>query len=128
MSELARDKVTKISFAIEVFGKEQTMGDSLKFNIDAVELQTIENPEVVSGWKLPSADNFRIFNCLQLYSIDIKLQRITHCLLFPKDFYGKGYFSDFVPCQFRHLNITFIPLTVDQVYFMISFTSVLIRE
>jgi hypothetical protein len=28
MSELARDKVTKISFAIEVFGKEQTMGDS----------------------------------------------------------------------------------------------------
>ncbi|MGC1390898.1 MAG: glycoside hydrolase family 9 protein [Bacteroidales bacterium] len=51
MSELARDKITKISFAIEVFGKEQTMGDSLKFNIDAVELQTIENPEVVSGWK-----------------------------------------------------------------------------
>jgi hypothetical protein len=51
MSELARDKVTKISFAIEVFGKERTMGDSLKFDIDAVELQTIENPEVVSGWK-----------------------------------------------------------------------------
>jgi hypothetical protein len=23
----------------------------LKFDIDAVELQTIENPEVVSGWK-----------------------------------------------------------------------------
>jgi hypothetical protein len=51
MPELARDKVTKISFAIEVFGKERTMGDSLKFDIDAVELQTIENPEVVSGWK-----------------------------------------------------------------------------
>jgi hypothetical protein len=51
MSELARDKVTKISFAIEVFGKERTMGDSLKFDIDAVELQTVENPEVVSGWK-----------------------------------------------------------------------------
>ncbi len=49
--ELARDKVTRISFAIEVFGKEQTMGDSLKFDIDAVELQMIENPEVVSGWK-----------------------------------------------------------------------------
>ncbi|HPT20662.1 MAG TPA: glycoside hydrolase family 9 protein [Bacteroidales bacterium] len=51
MPELARDKVTKISFAIEVFGKERTMGDSLKFDVDAVTLQTVENPEVVSGWK-----------------------------------------------------------------------------
>ncbi len=51
ISELPRDKVTKISFAIEVFGRERTMGDSLKFDIDAVELQTIENPEVVSGWQ-----------------------------------------------------------------------------
>lgn len=50
MSELARDKVTKLSFAIEVFGKERTMGDSLKFDIDAVSLQTIEHPEVVTGW------------------------------------------------------------------------------
>jgi hypothetical protein len=55
MSELPRDKVTKLSFAIEVFGRERTMGDSLKFDIDAVELQTIENPEVVSGWK-PAED------------------------------------------------------------------------
>ncbi|HUX97307.1 MAG TPA: glycoside hydrolase family 9 protein [Bacteroidales bacterium] len=51
MTELARDKVTKLKFAIEVFGKERTMGDSLKFDIDAVELQVVENPEVVSGWK-----------------------------------------------------------------------------
>ncbi|HYJ65372.1 MAG TPA: cellulase N-terminal Ig-like domain-containing protein, partial [Parafilimonas sp.] len=50
MSELARDKVTKLSFAIEVFGKERTMGDSLKFDIDDVLLQKIENPEAVSGW------------------------------------------------------------------------------
>ena len=50
MSELARDKVTKISFAIEVFGKERTMGDSLKFDIDKVSLQTVEHPEVVTGW------------------------------------------------------------------------------
>jgi hypothetical protein len=51
MPELPRDKVTKISFAIEVFGKEQTMGDSLKFDIDDIELQKVENPEVVSGWQ-----------------------------------------------------------------------------
>jgi len=50
MSELARDKVTKLSFAIEVFGKERTMGDSLKFDIDAVALEKVENPELVSGW------------------------------------------------------------------------------
>jgi hypothetical protein len=43
-------KVTKLSFAIEIFGKERTMGDSLKFDIDAVSLSKIENPEVVSGW------------------------------------------------------------------------------
>lgn len=60
MSELARDKVTKISFAIEVFGKERTMGDSLKFDIDDVELQVVENPEVVSGWK--PAENRIIFS------------------------------------------------------------------
>jgi hypothetical protein len=50
MTELPRDKVTKISFAIEVFGKERTMGDSLKFDIDAVSLEKVENPEVVTGW------------------------------------------------------------------------------
>lgn len=50
MTELPRDKVTKISFAIEVFGKERTMGDSLKFDIDAVSLQTVPDPEVVTGW------------------------------------------------------------------------------
>lgn len=44
MSGLARDKVTKISFAIEVFGKERTMGDSLRFDVDAVELQKRGEP------------------------------------------------------------------------------------
>ncbi len=60
MPELPRDKVTKLSFAMEIFGKERTMGDSLKFDIDAVSLQTIENPEVVSGW-VP-AENRIIFS------------------------------------------------------------------
>ncbi len=60
MPELARDKVTKLSFAIEVFGKERTMGDSLKFDIDDVTLQTIVNPEVASGWT--PAENRIIFS------------------------------------------------------------------
>ncbi len=55
MTELARDKVSKLSFAIEVFGKERTMGDSLKFDVDNVELQVVDKPEVVSGWK-PAED------------------------------------------------------------------------
>ncbi len=50
MSGLARDKVTRISFAIEVFGRERAMGDSLRFDVDAVELQKVENPETVKGW------------------------------------------------------------------------------
>jgi hypothetical protein len=51
MPELPRDKVTKLIFAIEIFGKEETMGEFFQYDIDAVELQTIENPEVVSGWQ-----------------------------------------------------------------------------
>lgn len=55
MPELPRDKVTRLSFAIEVFGKERTMGDSLIFDIDAVTLENIENPEVAIGWQ-PAPD------------------------------------------------------------------------
>ncbi|RHL12713.1 MULTISPECIES: glycoside hydrolase family 9 protein [Bacteroides] len=67
MSGLARDKVTKISFAIEVFGKERTMGDSLCFDVDAVELQKIENPETVKGW-MPARN--RIIFSTTGYSIE----------------------------------------------------------
>lgn len=60
MTELARDKVTALKFAIEVFGRERTMGDSLKFDVDDVKLQLIENPETVSGWT--PAENRIIFS------------------------------------------------------------------
>ncbi|MCE4565182.1 glycoside hydrolase family 9 protein [Maribellus sp. CM-23] len=74
MTELPRDKVTKLSFAIEVFGKERTMGDSLKFDIDAVALETVENPEVVSGWQ--PAPNRIIFSTTG-YRPDSKKKAIT---------------------------------------------------
>jgi len=51
MSELPRDKVTKLSLAIEVFGRELTMGDLLQFDVSDVVLQVVEEPEVVSGWR-----------------------------------------------------------------------------
>lgn len=60
LSSLARDKITKLSFAIETFGKELTMGDNLCFDIDGIELQTVENPEIARGW-IP-ADNRVIFS------------------------------------------------------------------
>ncbi len=75
MSELARDKVTKIAFAIEVFGKERTMGDSLKFDIDAVSLQTVEHPEVVRGW-MP-AEN-RIIYSTTGYGTESEKSAIVH--------------------------------------------------
>lgn len=75
MSELARDKVTKISFAIEVFGRDRTMGDSLKFDIDAVSLQTVEHPEVVSGW-MP-AEN-RIIYSTTGYGLESEKTAIVH--------------------------------------------------
>ena len=50
ISGLARDKITKLSFAIEVFGTESTMPENLCFDVDAVELQVVDNPETVRGW------------------------------------------------------------------------------
>ena len=60
MSELPRDKVTKISLAIEVFGKERTMGDVLQFDVSNLALQVVDKPEAVSGWK--PAENRIIFS------------------------------------------------------------------
>lgn len=60
ITELPRDKVTRIIFEIETFGKELSMGDKLQFDIDQVELQVVENPEVVSGWQ--PAENRIIFS------------------------------------------------------------------
>ena len=74
MSELARDKVTKLSFAIEVFGKERTMGDSLKFDIDAVALEEVEKPEVVSGW-IPASN--RIIHSTTGYGTESEKSAIT---------------------------------------------------
>jgi hypothetical protein len=67
ITELPRDKVTAIIFEIETFGKELTMGDMLQVDIDEVQLQVVENPEVVSGWK-PAKD--RIIYSTTGYGVD----------------------------------------------------------
>ncbi|MBS1491799.1 MAG: glycoside hydrolase family 9 protein [Bacteroidetes bacterium] len=75
MPELPRDKVSRLKFAIEIFGKERTMGDSLKFDIDKVSLQTVENPEVASGW-VP-AEN-RVIYSTTGYGIESEKTAIVH--------------------------------------------------
>ena len=75
ITELPRDKVTKIIFEIETFGKELTMGDFLQFDIDAVQLQVVENPEVVSGW-MP-AEN-RIIYSTTGYGVDSEKSAIVN--------------------------------------------------
>lgn len=52
---LERDKVSCLKFAIEIFGRELTMGDTLRFDVDNVLLETIADPEPVKGW-MPAAN------------------------------------------------------------------------
>lgn len=50
ITELPRDKVTKLIFGSTAFGRDRTTSEILQFDIDGIELQQIENPEIVSGW------------------------------------------------------------------------------
>lgn len=75
ITELPRDKVTSIIFEIETFGKELTMGDILLFDIDEIQLQVVENPEVVSGW-MPAKD--RIVYSTTGYGVDSEKSAIVN--------------------------------------------------
>lgn len=50
INELPRDRITQLSFEAVAFGKDLTMGDSLRFEIRGVELQRVASPEIESGW------------------------------------------------------------------------------
>ncbi len=110
ISGLARDRVTKISFAIEVFGKERTMGDSLCFDVDAVELQRVDNPETVKGWipardrivhsttgYTPSSHKSAIVNVEQhdgkFFLLDAKTDKVVYTGLVEKVKTGLGVFE-----------------------------------
>ena len=75
ISEFPRDMITRLSFAVETFGRELAMGESLQFDIDAIELQVIENPEVFSGW-MPAPN--RIVYSTTGYGIDSKKTAIVN--------------------------------------------------
>ncbi|MDR1370399.1 MAG: glycoside hydrolase family 9 protein [Dysgonamonadaceae bacterium] len=51
IDEFQRDNVKQISFSCSIKGKDRTTGDESVFYIDKIELQQIEDPEPVSGWK-----------------------------------------------------------------------------
>lgn len=55
MPALARDHVTCIKFSIELFGRELSMGETLRFDIDNLLIETVENPEPALGWQ-PAKD------------------------------------------------------------------------
>ena len=67
ISGLARDKITCIKFAIEMFGQELTMGPTMRFDVDDVRLEVVENPEVALGWQ-PAAD--RVIFCTTGYTTE----------------------------------------------------------
>ncbi len=75
ISGLSRDKITKLSFAIEVFGREQTMCDTLRFDVDDVRLEKIEGPEAVKGW-VP-ADERIIFSTSGYRTASVKKAIVT---------------------------------------------------
>jgi len=75
IAEMPRDHITTLSLAIEVFGKELAMGDFLQFDMDAIQLQTIENPEVASGWK-PAPD--RIVYSTTGYGLESEKSAVVH--------------------------------------------------
>lgn len=50
IDEYQRDKVMSISFSTALKGKDRTTGDSAVYYFDNLQLQTVKNPEQVSGW------------------------------------------------------------------------------
>lgn len=57
--ELPRDRITRISLVIEIFGRELTQGDSIIVDIDDIRLEKIEQPEVAKGWH-PGKDRITV--------------------------------------------------------------------
>lgn len=50
IDEYQRDKVMEITFSTALKGKDRTTGDSAVYYLDNLRLQTVRNPEKVSGW------------------------------------------------------------------------------
>lgn len=60
MPILPRDKVAGLRFAIDLFGQELSMPDTVVYYVDNIRLEKIEDPEPVLGWK--PADGRIIFS------------------------------------------------------------------
>ena len=73
--EFPRDQITRLSFVIQTFGRELTMGEFLQFDIDALELQVIEDPEIASGW-MPAPN--RIIYSTTGYGVESEKTAIVH--------------------------------------------------
>jgi hypothetical protein len=50
IGEVRRDEVAAIGFGCSIKGRDRTTGDQVVYYIDRIELQTVHEPETVSGW------------------------------------------------------------------------------
>ena len=48
--DLPRDRITEVIFYIFVCGKDTSTGDYIRYDLDCVELQRVEEPEKALGW------------------------------------------------------------------------------
>ncbi|MDR2802646.1 MAG: glycoside hydrolase family 9 protein [Prevotellaceae bacterium] len=51
VGEVRRDEVAAIGFSCSIKGKDRTSGEQSVYYIDNIELQAVDDPETVSGWK-----------------------------------------------------------------------------
>jgi len=72
---LSRDKITCVKFSIELFGQELAMSETVRFDIDNVLVETIENPELALGW-IPSKNEI-IFSTTGYKPQSVKTALIT---------------------------------------------------
>lgn len=51
IDEYQRDNISEIGFSVSLKGKDNTVGDSVVYYINKLELQQVDDPEIVSGWQ-----------------------------------------------------------------------------
>jgi hypothetical protein len=67
IDENGRDKVSRFAFSFPAFGQERTMSDIMRYYVDKIELQRVEDPEKTVGWQ-PA--NNRIVYSTTGYTVD----------------------------------------------------------
>lgn len=51
IDENTRDKISRFAFSFPAFGQDRTMSNTMRYYVDKIELQQIEDPEKTVGWQ-----------------------------------------------------------------------------